>query len=60
MTATTNAYFDLADYIQGTTCVEVAAQMAQSVAFAVDVAINSAVRTLFKNLRTHHVDHGID
>lgn len=61
MTASTNnAYFDLADYIQGTTCVEVAAQMAQSVAFGVDVAINSAVRALFKNLRAHHVDHGID
>ena len=61
MTASTNnAYFDLADYIQGTTCVEVAAQMAQSVAFGLDIAINGAARQLLKNLRTNHVDHGID
>ena len=61
MTASTNnAYFDLADYIQGTTCVEDAAQMAQSVAFGVDVAINSAVRALFKNLRAHHLAYGIE
>ena len=61
MTASTNnAYFDLADYIQSLTSVDVAAQMAQSVAFAVDVAINNACRQLMKNLRAHHVDHGID
>lgn len=61
MTASTNnAYFDLADYIQGTTCVEVAAQMAQSVAFGVDIAINSAVRALFKNLRAHHLAYGVE
>ena len=59
-TNTTHAYFDLADYIRSLQAVDVAAQMAQSVAFSVDVAINSAVRTLFKNLRVHHVDHGID
>ena len=61
MTASTNnAYFDLADYIQSLTSVDVAAQMAQSVAFAVDVAINNAARQLMKNLRANHVDHGID
>lgn len=60
MTATTNAYFDLADYIRSLQAVDVAAQMAQSVAFSMDVAINSAARQLLKNLRTNHVDHGID
>ena len=61
MTASTNnAYFDLADYIQSLTSVDVAAQMAQSVAFAVDVAINNAARQLMKNLRANHADHGID
>lgn len=60
MTNTTHAYFDLHDYIRSITCVDVAAQMAQSVAFAVDVAINNAARQLMKNLRVHHLDHGID
>ena len=60
MTATTNAYFDLNDYIRSLQAVDVAAQMAQSVAFSVDVAINGAARQLLKNLRTSHVDHGID
>ncbi len=56
----TTAYFDLADYIQSLECVDVAAQMAQSVAFAVDVAISNATRQLLKNLRAGHIDHGID
>ena len=60
MTNTNNAYFDLNDYVQSLACVDVAAQMAQSVAFAVDIAINNAARQLMKNLRTQHVDHGID
>jgi len=60
MTATTNAYFDLNDYIRSLQAVDVAAQMAQSVAFSVDVAINGAARQLLKNLRTSQVDHGID
>ena len=60
MPNTNNAYFDLADYIQSLTSVDVAAQMAQSVAFAVDTAINNASRQLMKNLRANHIDHGID
>ena len=60
MPNTNNAYFDLADYIQSLTSVDVAAQMAQSVAFAVDIAINNASRQLMKNLRANHIDHGID
>ena len=60
MPNTNNAYFDLADYIQSLTSVDVAAQMAQSVAFAVDIAINNASRQLTKNLRANHIDHGID
>lgn len=59
-TNTTHAYFDLTDYIRSLQAVDVAAQMAQSVAFSVDVAINGAARQLLKNLRTNHVDHGID
>ena len=60
MPNTNNAYFDLADYIHSLTSVDVAAQMAQSVAFAVDIAINNASRQLMKNLRANHIDHGID
>lgn len=61
MTASTNnAYFDLNNYVRSQTCVEVAAQMAQSVAFGVDIAINSAVRALFKNLRAHHLAYGVE
>lgn len=60
MADTNNAYFDLNDYVRSTKSVDVAAQMAQSVAFAVDVAINGAARQLMKNLRQDHLDHGID
>lgn len=59
-TNTTHAYFDLHEYISNITCADVAAQMASSAAFAVDVAICGAARQLMKNLRTYHVDHGID
>lgn len=54
------AFFDLEDYVRNCTCTDVAAQMAQSIAFAIDVNINSAVRQLMKNLREYNVDHGID
>lgn len=57
---TTNAYFDLNDYIRSMQTVDVAAQMAQSVAFSVDININNAARQLMKNLRTEHIEHGID
>lgn len=60
MANTTHAYFDLKDYVQSLTCVDVAAQMAQSVAFSIDVAINAATRQLMKNLRALHAEHGID
>lgn len=60
MTNTTHAYFDLKDYIQSLGCIDVAAQMAQSVAFRIDVILTGAVRQLMKNLRVNHVDHGID
>ena len=59
-TNTTHAYFDLHEYISNIACADVAAQMASSVAFAADVAICGAARQLMKNLRAHHVDHGID
>lgn len=62
MSNTTNgtAFFDLTDYIRNISCVDVAAQMAQSVAFSIDIAINGAVRQLMKNLRDQHLEHGID
>lgn len=59
-TKTTHAYFDLKDYVQSMTCIDVAAQMAQSVCFRIDVSIVGAVRQLMKNLRVNHVEHGID
>lgn len=59
-TNTTHAFFDLKDYVMSTQNADVAAQMAQSIAFAVDVNINNAARQLMKNLREYHLDHGID
>lgn len=59
-TITTNAYFDLKSYIQNVQCPDVAAQMAQSAAFACDVGIQTAVRALMKMLRMHHDAYGID
>lgn len=49
--STTHNYFDLIDYIRNTQNFEVASQMAQSLAFRVDVNIQSAARQLFKLLR---------
>ena len=54
------AYFDLHDYVRKQQNPEVASHMAQAIAFSVDVALTGACRTLMKNLRTAHVDHGID
>lgn len=61
MTASTNhAYFNLMDYIRNIKSVDVAAQMAQSVAFSVDVAINGACRQLMKSLRELRDHYGIE
>lgn len=49
--STTHNYFDLIAYIRGIQNFEVASQMAQSLAFRVDVNIQSAARQLFKLLR---------
>jgi hypothetical protein len=59
-TTTTNAYFNLRDYIASVQSPDVAAQMAQSAAFAVDVGIQTSVRSLMKSLRAHHDTHGVD
>ena len=49
--STTHNYFDLIDYIRNIQNFEVSAQMAQSLAFRIDVNIQSAARQLFKLLR---------
>ena len=49
--STTHNYFDLIDYIRNIQNFEVASQMAQSLAFRVDVNIQQAARQLFKLLR---------
>ena len=55
-----HAYFDLLRYVQQVKAPEVASQMAQSVAFAVDVALVGAVRQLFKAMQVLHTEHDID
>jgi hypothetical protein len=59
-TTTTNAYFNLREYIAAVQSPDVASQMAQSAAFAIDVGIQTAVRSLMKNLRAHHAVHGYE
>ena len=59
-TSTSHAYFDLFEYIQRVTCVDVAAEMIKSVAFRVDVSIASECRNLLKTLRGVSTDFGID
>lgn len=59
-TITTNAYFDLKSYIGSIQCPDVAAQCAQSAAFALDINIQTSVRALMKTLREQHELHGID
>ena len=54
--STTHNYFDLIDYIRNTKNFEVAAQMAQSAAFTVDVNIQSAARQLFKMVRDDQLE----
>ena len=59
-TSTSHAYFDLFEYIQRVTCVDVAAEMAKAVAFRVDVSLASECRNLLKSLRSVSTDFGID
>ena len=59
-TNTTNAFFDLVEYVERVRCVDVAAEMAKSIAFRVDVAIATECRNLLKALRGVSTDFGID
>ena len=59
-TSTSHAYFNLFEYIQRVTCVDVAAEMAKAVAFRVDVSLASECRNLLKSLRSVSTDFGID
>lgn len=56
----TNAYFDLNAYVQTIKSADVAAQMAQSVAFAIDLKMAQTLRSIMKNLRAHHDSYGYD
>lgn len=58
--STGNAYFDLNGYISSVKAVDVAAQMASSVAFAVDLAMAGTLRQIMKNIRAHHDAYGYD
>lgn len=55
---TTNAYFDLAEYVGRTTSAEVAAEMASSVAFAIDVQLTSECRNILRTLRDTFIEEG--
>lgn len=54
------ANFDLFDYIKNTANVDVAAQMAQGVAWKIDVMLQAASRELFKSVRQHLFGRDID
>lgn len=58
--STTYAYFDLKHFINEVKSADVAAQMAQSVAFAIDLKMASTLRAIMKNLRAHHDSYGYD
>lgn len=60
MSNTTHAYFDLKHFINEIKNADVAAQMAQSVAFAVDLKMASTLRAIMKNVRNTHHDYGFD
>lgn len=60
MSNTTNAYFDLKHFINEIKSADVAAQMAQSVAFAIDVKMAGTLRQIMKNIRAHHDSYGRD
>ncbi|MDP2323504.1 MAG: hypothetical protein Q8N51_05685 [Gammaproteobacteria bacterium] len=53
-------YFDLLDYINSIPSPEVAAQVAQSTAWRIDVMIISAARTLYKDIREELFNAGVD
>lgn len=55
-----HAYFDLKTYVQSIKSVDVAAQMAQSVAFAIDLKMVQTLRSIMKNIRAHHDSYGYD
>lgn len=58
--STSTSTFDLFDYVRGTSNVDVAAQMAQSIAWRLDVMIQGAARQLFKAVREHQYTNGVD
>ena len=60
MSNTTHAYFDLKHFINEIKNADVAAQMAQSVAFAVDLKMAGTLRAIMKNVRNAHHDYGFD
>lgn len=53
-------YFDLFDYVSSIPSPEVAAQVAQSTAWRIDVMIISAARTLYKGIREELFNAGVD
>lgn len=53
-------YFDLFDYINSIPSPEVAAQVAQSTAWRIDVMIISAARQLYKDIREELFNTGVD
>lgn len=55
---TNNAYFDLHEYVERTTSAEVAAEMASSIAFAIDVQLTSECRGILRTLRDLYVEEG--
>lgn len=57
---TRGAYFDLKEYIAHVKSPEIAAQMAQSVAFIVDVQMAKILRQIMKEIRAHHEAYGYD
>ena len=56
--STTNAYFDLVEYVERTTSAEVAAEMASSIAFAIDVQLTSECRGILRTLRDTFIEEG--
>lgn len=53
-------YFDLWDYVNAIPSPEVAAQVAQSTAWRIDVMIISAARNLYKDIREEAFNAGVD
>lgn len=57
---TTHASFNLIDFIDDITNFDVAAKMAQAVAWRIDTLIQTNARQLFKNVRTELLKTGVD